>query len=239
MALEITFQNNVKIDAHGAYYQAYSRNPRKDLHRKIIRELDGGDTLEENMKVVDKINHRWFLMIAIVLVATGLAVIFSSGFPNSTPQTLLGEDENIEIAPRAGALAPDFELENSNGELIRLSEVKGRPILINFWATWCAPCRLEMPAMQDRFESYRIEGLEVLAVNFDETSEEVREFADELGLTFNLLLDPGGRIQRAYQIRGYPTSYFVDSSGIIRVLHIGVMTEGQLDDYLAEIGLGG
>jgi peroxiredoxin len=191
------------------------------------------------MKMGNKVNHRWFFLVGIGLAIAGLAIVLSSGFRNSSAQTPHSEDENIEMAPREGALAPDFELENINRELVQLSEVAGHPVLINFWATWCAPCRLEMPAIQDRFESYRNEGFEVIAVNFDESSEQVHAFADELGLTFSLLLDPGGKIQRAYKIRGYPTSFFVDSSGIIRVLHIGVMTEKQLDDYLAEIGLGG
>ena len=89
-----------------------------------------------------------------------------------------------------------------------------------------------MPAIQDRFEIYQEDGLKVLAIDFDEPREDVAFFGEELGLTFDLLLDPGGEIQNLYRIVGYPTSFFVDSEGVIKVQHIGVMTEGQLDGGL-------
>jgi cytochrome c biogenesis protein CcmG/thiol:disulfide interchange protein DsbE len=96
-----------------------------------------------------------------------------------------------------------------------------------------------MPAIQDRYESSKSEGLVVLAVNFDESSEAVTAYGAELGLMFPLLLDPGGEIQKRYRNRSYPTSFFVDAEGIIRAHHIGVMTEGQLDENLTKIGIGG
>jgi peroxiredoxin len=94
-----------------------------------------------------------------------------------------------------------------------------------------------MPAIQARFNQYSPD-LVVLAVDNDESQEIVSPFVDELGLTFSILLDPGAAIQGLYQIRGYPSSYFVDANGIIQVVHIGIMTEGQLDGYLAEVGIG-
>lgn len=134
------------------------------------------------------------------------------------------------------APAPDFELAALNGESIRLEELRGQPVLINFWATWCAPCQLEMPAFQDRYEQHA-GALRVLAVNFDEPRADVQAFADDLGLTFDVLPDPGGEVQRLYQVRGYPTTVLVDADGVVRVLHIGLMTENQLDQYLSELGL--
>ena len=119
-----------------------------------------------------------------------------------------------------------------------MSDFRGHPVLINLWATWCGPCRLEMPAIQERFELYEEDGLVVLAVDFDEPAKVVEDFRNELGLTFQILLDPGANVQKLYRNRNYPTSFFVDESGVIQVHHIGVMTEGQLDDNLAEIGVG-
>ena len=95
-----------------------------------------------------------------------------------------------------------------------------------------------MPAFQDRFKEYGGD-LQIVAVNFDEAQHEVQNFVDELGLTFEVLLDPGAEIQRLYQVRGYPTSYFVDAEGVVRVIHIGIMTESQLDGYLVELGFDG
>jgi peroxiredoxin len=147
------------------------------------------------------------------------------------------EGQPVETAPEKGAFAPDFNLLTPEGEEIRLSELRGQPVLINFWATWCAPCRIEMPAIQDRFIKFADEDFVVLAVDFDEPVGDVVAFRDELELTFPILLDPGAEIQLLYRIRGYPSSFFVDEQGLIQVQHIGVMTEGQLDENLAQIGL--
>lgn len=179
--------------------------------------------------------------IAAIFILAGIIVLILFGFPQSDSQAPAPEPDpssTLQVAPEEGALAPGFSLENVRGEVIDLDDLLGQPVLINFWATWCAPCRIEMPIIQDRFERYEEDGLVVLAVDFDEPMEDVTFFGDELGLTFELLLDPGGNIQSLYRILGYPTSFFVDRDGLIRAQHIGVLTEGQLDNYLGEIGLG-
>jgi peroxiredoxin len=178
--------------------------------------------------------------VAAIFILAGIVVLVSFGFPESEREIPLPSPNpsgTLRVAPEQGSLAPGFSLENTRGEIIDLSDFLGRPVLINFWATWCAPCRIEMPFIQDRYDTYQEDGLAVLAINFDEPKEDVAYFRNELGLTFDLLLDPGGEIQGLYQILGYPTSYFVDQNGVIQALHIGVMTEGQLDDYLEQIGL--
>ncbi|MCH7588839.1 MAG: redoxin domain-containing protein [Chloroflexi bacterium] len=181
------------------------------------------------------------LIITATLILAGVAVIYFFAFP-STPRISNelenGENPLSDPSPEVNSPAPDFNLQSVAGETIRLSDLRGQPVLINFWATWCAPCRIEMPALQDRFETYSEEGFAILAVDFDEPAEAVLAFGEEFGLTFDLLLDPGGKIQDLFRIRGYPTSFFLDEQGVIKVVHIGVMTEGQLDGYLAEVGLG-
>jgi peroxiredoxin len=137
-------------------------------------------------------------------------------------------------APEVGTPAPDFSLHTPQGERISLSDLRGQVVLINFWATWCAPCRVEMPAIQAR---YNRGNFSVLAVDFDESAELVQAFVDDLGLSFPVLLDPGGQIQNLYRVRGYPTSYFVDVEGVIRILHIGDMSETELDNYLSQLGV--
>jgi peroxiredoxin len=180
-------------------------------------------------------------LIAGILFIAGIMILYFFGFPDmdvNEPPPEPNSTETLQIAPEIDSLAPDFTLLSTVGEEIQLSNLKGQVVLINFWATWCGPCRIEMPAIQDRFERYQDDGLVVLAIDFDEPQEDVAFFGEELGLTFELLLDPGGNIQSLYRILGYPTSYFVDSEGIIKVKHIGIMTERQLDDYLAQIGIG-
>ncbi|MEX1247339.1 MAG: TlpA disulfide reductase family protein [Anaerolineales bacterium] len=137
-------------------------------------------------------------------------------------------------APEVDAQAPEFGLQNLQGETVRLSELRGQVVLINFWATWCGPCRLEMPVIQQRFNDG---GFAVLAVDFDETAEQVQAFVDELDLELPILLDPGGNVQELYRIRGYPTTFFVDADGVIRILHVGEMSPEILDNYLAQMGV--
>ena len=174
-------------------------------------------------------------LIGVIGILSLVLSSCSSGFLSG----LIGISDTggLDVAPIKDALAPDFELETIDGDTLKLSDFRGKAVLINFWATWCGPCRVEMPALQSRFESYSLDFV-ILAVDNDETWEIVSAFVDELGLTFNVLLDPGAVIQDLYQIRGYPSSIFVDVDGIIRVVHIGIMTEGQLDGYLAEVGIG-
>ena len=181
-------------------------------------------------------NRKWVIGVAVLL---GLSLAVAGGVAlagrNEDEQ---GSETGLQVAPVRGALAPDFTLVNLEGENVSLSDFKGQPVLINLWATWCGPCRIEMPTIQSRFEEYRDEGFIVLAVNFDEQRADVQSFRDEFGLTFQMLLDPGAEVQRLYRTRSYPSTFFVDRNGVIQVQHIGVMTEGNLDDNLAQIGLG-
>jgi len=181
-------------------------------------------------------NRKWVIGVAVLL---GLSLAIAGG------AALIGRNEDeqvfnqgIQVASVVGALAPDFTLVNLEGENVSLSDFNGQPVLINLWATWCGPCRIEMPTIQSRFEEYRDEGFIVLAVNFDEPRGDVQAFRDEFGLSFQTLLDPGANVQKLYRTRSYPTSFFVDRNGVIQVQHIGVMTEGNLDGNLAQIGLG-
>jgi len=148
---------------------------------------------------------------------------------------VLGDTTSTQ--PGINAKAPDFELIDLHGNTVRLSEERGRPLILNFWATWCAPCILEMPNIQKYYEKYPGK-FDVLAINADETKFKVENFVKDMGLTFEILLDPGGKIQELYQIRGYPTSFFVDAKGVIRVQHIGLLSEDQLADYLLQVGVG-
>jgi len=178
--------------------------------------------------------RKWIIGVLLgisLAVTSGIALIGRSEEEQVS-------DQGIQVAPVAGALAPDFTLVNLEGDRVRLSDFHGQPVLINLWATWCGPCRIEMPAIQSRFEKYQDDGFAVLAVNFDEQRADVQAFRDEFGLTFQILLDPGAEVQKLYRNRSYPSSFFIDRAGVIQVQHIGVMTEGQLDENLKKIGLG-
>jgi cytochrome c biogenesis protein CcmG/thiol:disulfide interchange protein DsbE len=169
---------------------------------------------------------------ALIGLAAGLAWFAAPGRVSS----LADPSAVVVPAPVVGAPAPEFELEVLDGERLRLSDLRGRVVVLNFWATWCGPCRVEMPDLEERAARY-VGRLTVLGVNFDEPADEVAAFRDQVGVTFPLLLDPGAAVQRLYRVLGYPTTFFVDPEGIIRVQHIGLMTSGQIDGYLEQMGI--
>lgn len=169
----------------------------------------------------------------IALIAVGLLLVAFFGFDL---RARLPGSEPVTVSPKINSLAPNFTLKDLNGNLISLTDLRGKNVLLNFWATWCGPCRLEMPALQARQELYQ-EDLIVLAVNYDEPAELVQAFKEELGLTFPIVLDPGAIVQDVYGIRAYPTSYFIDREGVIREIRIGILTEDTLDEYLADLGI--
>lgn len=177
----------------------------------------------------------WAALGGSALVGLILGLLLFRAPASSAPGTP-GDFQATVPAPVVGAPAPDFSLKTVDGESIRLSELRGKVVAVNFWATWCAPCRLEMPDLQARAEQFP-DRLVVLGVNFAETAEEVAAFREEVGVDFPLLLDPEADVQRLYRVLGYPTTFFVDEQGTIRFQHIGLMSGGQLDEYLQKMGL--
>jgi peroxiredoxin len=156
--------------------------------------------------------------------------------------TWQGQQPDVEGAqttraiPRAGFAAPGFTLETLDGETRTLSDLQGQVVIVNLWATWCPPCRAEMPALERVWQEYRDDGLLVLAINQRESANRVRAFVDELGLTFPVLLDRDGAVGFRYQLRAYPTTFFIDRDGIIRdVVLGGPMSEALIASKVSEL----
>jgi peroxiredoxin len=150
---------------------------------------------------------------------------------------LLGEDP-VGL-PEAGTLAPDFALADLEGEIVHLSDYRDRPVLLNFWATWCAPCRLEMPELEKAQADYTDIGLVVLTINQEETAEQVRAFYDEVGLTMTALLDTEGEVGAAYGAYFLPSSVFVGPDGVVLAYHRGILSRDQIDAYLSDLASAG
>ena len=127
-------------------------------------------------------------------------------------------------SPREGFLAPDFTLDTLDGNTITLSELRGQIVVINFWATWCLPCREETPALEKSYEQYKDSGVVILGVNLtdQDSIREVESFVQEFRLTYPILLDRDGTVSNTlYQIKGLPTTFFVNREGIIRTAVVG------------------
>ena len=131
------------------------------------------------------------------------------------------------VPPATGKPVPVFTLNQLTGSQVSLSELKGKPVVINFWATWCPPCREEMPLLNQN--ATRLQGKVVfIAINDDEDASVVGQYVRQVGLNFPILLDPGGKINGLYFVQSYPNTFFIDSEGILRAEHIGQMDEPTL-----------
>lgn len=182
------------------------------------------------VKELSKINK---IILAVIIFGMFSWVIFEAVFSNgdTTTQNTISEGEtNADVVTTSdgsgitkGELAPDFQLKTLNGETVSLSDYRGKPVFINFWATWCPPCRAEMPDMQELYEKKDIEILAVNLTSTEPSQEDVSKFVEDYGLTFPIVLDENSSVSETYEVYAYPTSYLVDSNGHIQFISIGAM----------------
>lgn len=142
----------------------------------------------------------------------------------------------------AGRAAPDFLLETLDGGQLRLSDQQGRPVLVNFWASWCTPCRKEMPEIVRAYDAQKANGLQVIGVDLQENGDVVRSFAQEFGMTFPIVMDRNGSVGDAWRlggpVQGMPSSYFIDARGVVQARVSGPLTAETLSQQLRSIGAG-
>jgi len=126
-------------------------------------------------------------------------------------------------SPREGFLAPDFTLVSLQGEELKLSDLRGKIVVVNLWATWCLPCRAETPALERTYRQYKDAGVVILGVNLtnQDSVNEVESFVQEFSLSYPILLDRDGQVGILYQIQGIPTTFFIDRDGVIRTAVVG------------------
>ena len=139
-------------------------------------------------------------------------------------------------APKIGEPAPDFALTDLDGNLVRLSDLRGKTVLLNAWATWCTPCKREFPELVGLYEANKDRGLVVIGLNLREAPPVVRKFAEEFGAKFPIVIDKDGSVISRYRLLGLPSTWFVDANGILRAQHIGLLTEEVLLAKLSDSG---
>jgi len=170
--------------------------------------------MKTSIKIVSQ--NRYTILSVLVLVVGAGWIWLTRVQPGSATSGDIS-------APRPGFIAPAFKLDSHTGETFSLADLQGKVLLINFWTSWCPPCRAEMPAIQQVFEDYQGDGLVVLGINATNQDDitAVKSFVHENQLTFPVLLDLDGEISNQYNLHSLPTSYFIDQNGIIQDVVVG------------------
>jgi peroxiredoxin len=165
---------------------------------------------------------RLKLILAIILVS-GLLITSCGSNPNSP-------------AAAVGNPAPEFQLPDLDGQAISLNDLKGKPVLLNFWASWCGPCRSEMPYMQEIHEEWSGDGLVLLTINIGEGLPQVQEFLQKRNLSLPVLLDTQNNVAEQYGVQYLPTTFFIDKDGIIQEKIVGAFkNKTQIETRLSKI----
>ncbi len=157
---------------------------------------------------------NWATIGAGLLIGIGLGIFLLAAFGigRSYLQSRIDAGKFEVNGPAVDKPVLDFSLVRLDGQQVETKDLRGHPVLINFWATWCGPCQIEMPYIEEAYETFTPD-LIVLAVNADEPADKVQAFIDDLGLKFDVLLDPGSSVQELYRVTAFPTTYLVDQDG--------------------------
>ncbi|MGD2058541.1 MAG: TlpA disulfide reductase family protein [Anaerolineales bacterium] len=178
----------------------------------------------ETTPIIFESRRRFISLFSAVLILGVAWTMLSAGGEGSTTSGRIP-------SPRQGFLAPDFTLKSLDGKQITLSDFRGDPVVLNLWASWCPPCRAEMPEIQQVYDQYHGRGLQVLAVNmtYQDGIASAESFVNEYGLTFPIPLDTNGVVGEKYQMRALPSTFFIDGEGVIQDVIIGgPMSEATL-----------
>jgi thiol-disulfide isomerase/thioredoxin len=167
---------------------------------------------------------QWNLLIVVVLVA-GAAWTIASRAPGA-----------LATRERARRATPDISLPTLDGGMFRLSQQSGKPVIVNFWATWCPPCRAELPAFEEVYKNHRGEGLVIVGVDIVEPQDVVTKFVSDMGLTFPIALDSDGEALALYRVQGLPMTLFIGRDGTIRDMTVGgPLTKAAIESKVTDL----
>jgi cytochrome c biogenesis protein CcmG/thiol:disulfide interchange protein DsbE len=167
------------------------------------------------------------LLIALALAGALIAALLIRGGARAgAPTTEL----------MAGAPAPDFELADvSTGRPVTLSQLRGRPVWVDFWATWCPPCKAELPRMKQMYDKYKGKGLALVGIDLQEDPNQVRDFARINGYDWTFVVDRDGKVTNRYFTAGVPSHVFIDARGVVQAVHVGDLDNGAMEQLLGKI----
>ncbi|RFU69052.1 thiol-disulfide oxidoreductase ResA [Bacillus sp. V59.32b] len=169
---------------------------------------------------------RRLVLRTVILLLLGAALVYSL-YANFT------KDQDTSV--KMGSIPPDFVLTDMEGNKHRLSDYKGQGVLLNFWGTWCKPCEREMPYMDNQYKKYKDQGVQILAVNINESDYAVQSFVDKHKLTFPVLIDKGEEVRMAYDINPLPSTLLIDKEGKVVDFITGELTEKMIQEQMERI----
>ncbi|MEI6131606.1 MAG: redoxin family protein [Bacillota bacterium] len=185
----------------------------------------------------NKNNMKSTILIWIAAVVFIVAAIIVTSLPSNKGAKINASTSST--SPTSGPVQPvnsgNFRLNDLSGKSVSLSDFKGRPVYINFFATWCPPCRGEMPEIESLYQKYKSQGLVVLAVDLQEDAATVQNFITQNGYTFNVLLDTNGETNAFYDLGSIPVSVFVDKAGNIVERQVGAMDRATMEANIKKI----
>lgn len=179
---------------------------------------------------ISKAKNLLILVGGIVVgMLLGLAILMGDSW-------FSGGDSHADQVIETGRPAPGFSLPDLKGNTVKLSDYRGKAVVLNFWAVWCPPCRTEMPLLE-KLAQDNPERLVVVGVNISENQPQAQEFVSEYGLTFPILIQGNQSVHTMYQVRGFPTTFFIDSEGVLQAVHVGELNQRLLSGYLQTVGI--
>ncbi len=223
----------ISAECRSSHRRMHSCTPKIEM---ATSETAGDTTMPmieyETSHTRSRSRREWLSTLALVGALLFAGVVGWMTRPwESEPETPFGMTGAAEGAPRPGELAPDFRLSRADGSALQLSELRGQPVFLNFWATWCTFCLEEMPDMQRISEEFDGQ-IVVLGVNAGDSVSSGTAFADRIGATYELVYDTQQQVVDGYRIRAMPSSYFIDADGRIVDAHLGFLT---WDDMLDKV----
>ncbi len=178
------------------------------------------------------------LVVALIGLLTALGCASSSqdiqDGPEQASEIVGGGGEQLAPAPEVGRLAPDLSLTDLDGNSVSLSDFRGRAVFINFWATWCPGCRVEMPEIEAVHQEYKDKDVVVIGVDIREDEDTVRRYIERGGYSWTFVMDTTGEVTMNYRIIAIPTSFFLDEEGVITAIKTGAITKKSMESRLAE-----
>jgi peroxiredoxin len=177
-----------------------------------------------------KTRFEWTILLILAALLGGAWIVVSREPTAVSPTTSL----TLTEAPIVGHRAPDFTLSTPLNDEITLAELAGQPVVLNFWASWCAPCRVEMPSLQQASVQYNGRAA-FIGINQGEAPQTVTDFGTEYGVTYPLLVDTAAEISQLYNVRGLPTTLFIDAEGVVREVVVGPVSQAVLEDRVESL----